>query len=280
MEDKEIECDGIRKKREKLCNEFISNVTLHGFRLIFQEKGFRRIYWLLIMLGSFVLAGLLFGESLIEFIQFKTLTVNGKDYSSKEVDFPTLTLCNFGSLSSKRLKHFPFRITEEDFISSYRYYIGRNANWSYRLFSSKLQAAGAVNLKDVLSLYELNLKDMLDDEVAKQFPLNCEFQKKSCDSRDFKTTISWTFPSLCHQFNYYQVNKPTLKSTKTGRHSGITLLLNLHLQKALNNGPAEGLVVYIHPYGVPHFLDSYSTLIMMETGKLNSIILKEHHVNY
>ena len=45
------ENDNIKEYRKQLCKEFADNITLHGYRQLVTEPGWRKVIWIIIMAG-------------------------------------------------------------------------------------------------------------------------------------------------------------------------------------------------------------------------------------
>ena len=92
------------KNRKEIFEDFISNVTLHGIRFVFEESGIRRLLWIIIMFGATTLSVHLFYEMFQQYIKFATLTVLKTDFSIQEGKFPTVTFCNLNSVHHEKLR--------------------------------------------------------------------------------------------------------------------------------------------------------------------------------
>ena len=211
--------DSLKEKRQILYDNFCSDVTLHGFKQVCQEKGFRRLLWNFIFLGASVMCVLLFYGVTMDYYQYKTyVTTNIFDYDNKDINFPTVTICNKIPLirnGYERLRKI-VNITQQQFEEFHlkyltRYKFGTNGVTDVELrILDALKEQNITEYIDALKLFEINKEDMFNDPVARLFLATASGQndyptcrynyKLSCETNE---TISWR-ESLCFQLNQYK----------------------------------------------------------------------------
>ena len=274
------------KRRKQLINNFNENVTLHGYRYMFQEKGLRKIIWVIITGGALALSVVLFFDLFVNYLKFKSYSVIEKNYNKREADFPTVTLCNLNSVSKSKISKLPVNITAKEFVE-FLQLMQRRTKQSGDVPLKMTRAMGHMkdanitSVKDMMSLYEIDLNDMLNDSVTKSFKNNpCTFETKKCNVNNFSTTMSWDF-STCFQFNSYESeSKTSLISKMAGFRGGLQLFLNIHSNDMINAYfPFQGIAVIIHPYGTPHFLSTFTSTISVSPGSLNVINVGQRRVS-
>ena len=109
------------EERQKLTDDFISNVTLHGYRYLFITKGTRRFIWVIFFIAAILLSFILFFQTMKDYYRYKTFTLTEIDYTIKELEFPTITLCNENAFIETKYNTFPIKeeITLHEFHEMY-----------------------------------------------------------------------------------------------------------------------------------------------------------------
>lgn len=211
--------DGIKGRRKVLFDNFCADVTLHGFKQVCQERGFRRVLWNIIFIGAIVMCVLLFYGVTKDYYLYKTyVTTNIFDFDRKDIDFPTVTICNKIPLIRKGYERVRkiMNITEEEFEEFHLKYLSRykvqtNEESDSKIFHA-LEERNITNYMDALKLFEINQEDMFHNPVSKLFLKSvtdtdyptCRYNYKyDCSVNE---TISWR-ESLCFQINPYERGK-------------------------------------------------------------------------
>lgn len=274
----------VKEYRRKLYEEFTDNLTLHGYRQLVSEKGWRKVSWIIVMLILASFAVYLFFHMLRDFGHKTELEYEIQD-GGLNLSYPTITICtNSPAYTKDSFRNFPLNITEDEFkqfyleeLSSVNHIYNRSAKSEDII--RRLAEHNITSYKDVLELFDNTIEDTTD--VWKQF-INgptCYWGDKPCDLKtDFKETLHWKF-SLCHQWNFYDKNgKP---KTQSSGEETLTMLLNIHARnKLVSFYPFYGLVLYIHPYGTPHQLSSHTDSIGLQSGMFTSVDIGVTEVSY
>ena len=277
-----------KEPKQTIHKKFAEDTTLHGYKYVFEKSGFRRLIWILLMIGSTTLSAILFYGTMKEYIKYNTVIVVGEDFSVTEADFPTVTICNINSVSRNMNVNLPKNQTKEEFISilvrAFPKVSGVNINISdpdVISFFGHIEQLNISSMKDVITMLGINMTVMQKDDALMYFSSqSCTFEGKTCSAKDFKATVSWDI-SLCYKFNFYESNnKEGLKSRMEGLNSGLSLFLNTHTN-ALATGaiPFQGLAVFIHPYGTEHFLSTFTSTFVIQPGSIHLVNVREIQVN-
>ena len=284
----EREIKRAKEPKQTIHKKFAEDTTLHGYKHVFEKSGFRRLIWILLMIGSTTLSAILFYGTIKEYIKYNTVIIVEENFSITEADFPTVTICNLNSIARNMNVNLPKNQSKEEFISilvrAFPKISGVNINISdpdVISFFSHIEQLNITSMKEVITLLDVNMTVMQKDDALKHFSSqSCTFEGKTCSAKDFKATVSWD-TSLCYKFNYYEHNnKQRLKSRMQGLNSGISLFLNTHA-KAMATGavPFQGLAVFIHPYGTAHFLSAYTSTFVIQPGSMHLVYVREIQVN-
>ena len=273
-------CEKIRlhhvsEYRRKLHQEFSDSITLHGYRQVANETGWRRVSWILVMTILTSFAVYLFYQMLLDFGHKTVLEYELQD-GGKDLKFPTITICtNSPAFTKTTYKNFPLNISMKEFK---KFYLEELSSVNYQ-FNTSAESAKIIKqlallnisgYKSILELFDNTIEDTSD--VWKRFTdgPTCYLGNRPCNfSKDFKETLHWKF-SLCHQWNYYD-SKDTAKK-QTASDETLTMLLNIHAgYKLVSYYPFYGLVLYIHPYGTPHHLASHTDSIGLQSGMFTTV---------
>ena len=279
-----IHDDNVKGFRRKLHEDFRSNITLHGYRQLVSETGWRRLSWILVMTILTSFAIYLFFQMLIDY-GYKTVIEYEEEDGLTKMEYPTVTICsNSPAFNEKSLKRFPVDVTIEEFK---RFYIEELSSLNYRYNRSSTSSKILKNLflqnitsyKDISELVENTIFDATD--VWRQFingPI-CYFGQNPCNlTTDFKQTLHWKY-SLCHQWNYYDMKNISRKQTTIDEK--LTLLLNIHTNyKLVSYYPFYGIILFVHPYGTPHYLTPHTESMGLQTGLFTSINIGLKEVTY
>lgn len=268
----------VENKRKVFLTEFASNVTLHGFRYLFEQKGIRRLIWFIITTGCFSFSIVLFYSILKDFLTYKTTTATTTDYDRRKINFPTITLCPINYVSMKKLKSISNSISPKEFMSTFSLLRKEEFDQSHPNVSELLAFLKQNNIstvKEMTRLYELELPEMVDDEIVQKISGGahyCYFERQPCTTENFTTVSTWS-ASLCSQFNGYSENrKVPLEVQSKGLNSGFSMTLNLHTEESIfSDYPFEGIILSVQSFGTPHQMPEYSKNIVLPTGSLSLI---------
>lgn len=272
----------IKEYRRNLRKEFGENITLHGYRQLVTEPGWRRVLWVIIMAGLISFAVYLFYYTLQDF-GHKTVLEHIDEENGIDTNFPTITICgNSPAYSPESFNNFPLNLTIDEYKTFYLEEIS-TFNWRYNSSAKsgkiyeQLFARNITSYKDLINIFENTIYD--STAVWRKFLNNptCYFGDKPCDLLlDFKETLQWKY-SLCHQWNFYHKDNDSKRQRSS--EETLTMLLDIHRDhKLASYYPFYGIVLYIHPYGTPHYLASYTDTIGLQAGMFTTIELSQTQV--
>lgn len=273
----------VKEYRQKLHEEFASNITLHGYRQLVTEKGWRKVTWVFVMSVLTFFAVYLFYNMLVDF-GYKTVLEYEMDESGMYLNFPTLTICsNSPVFTKKSYENFPVNVTLEEYKA---FYLGELSSLSYNMSYNKTMASyiykklASLNIttyQQILSLFENDIDD--SSEIWNQFGPTCFFGKQPCNlKRDVREILHWKF-SVCHQFNYFDIHNKS--KIQTSNDETLMMLLNIHADyKLVSYYPFYGLVLFIHPYGTPHHLTEYTESLGLQNGMFTTINIELTEVGF
>uniref|UniRef100_A0A7M5VAT0 Uncharacterized protein n=1 Tax=Clytia hemisphaerica TaxID=252671 RepID=A0A7M5VAT0_9CNID len=261
----------IQKERYRLFDRFSNDVTIHGFRYMFDQQHWsRRFLWFLLNTLIFALSFLLFYQIIVDFVQYKTTTTLTTLHDDMgEIQFPTITVCPFNSASQTKLQNI-FRSLNMTFDpASHKSIEDPLIKQALAKFVT-LKAANITNLYSVAALYQLNYTDMTSGDIPKQFMQTpCLFYGKGCTTEDFKTVYTWFGSSMCFQFNSFRKHTTSRKPATLSPIEGFTLLLDLKLYDDFSFGfPAQGISITISSYGHPYKVFDGTTSFVSRPGDL------------
>jgi len=285
----EEHCRKIHRKnvaayRSKLHQDFANNVTLHGYRQLVNEKGWRRITWFIVMTGFTSFAIYLFFQTLIDY-GYKTSLEYEEEDGISQLDYPTLTICRnspvhhattFQRLSLNatvdELKDFYLRE-----ISTVSYFY--NSTMSSRRILNTLNLLNYTSYEQIIKAFENTIFDSTDVWRRLLAGAVCYLGDTPCNlTTDFRETLHWEH-SLCHQWNFYDVGRGSKQ--QLGLNQKMTILLNIHSDKKLiSYYPFYGLVLFIHPYGTPHYMTTHTDSMGLQTGIYTSVDIALTEVNF
>lgn len=278
------EKDEVKQYRQELYDDFKNNITIHGYRQLTTETGWRKVSWIIVMTLLTSFAVYLSYHMLLDFGYQTVLEYENEDVGS-HLNYPSITICsNSPVFSEVSYRNFPLNVTIKEFrlfyleeLSSVNYM--HNTSKSSRKILEQLNALNYTTYKSILKLFENTIYDSTD--VWTQFVNGptCYLGDKSCDfDKDFKETLHWKY-SLCHQWNYYDQNKTAKR--QTSNDETLTILLNIHADyKLISYYPFYGIVLYIHPYGTPHYLAEHTESMGLQTGKFTTVDIELTEVSF
>ena len=261
----------IKKERHRLFHQFSNDVTIHGFRYMFDQQHWsRRLVWFFLNTLIFALSFLLFYQIMLDFVQYKTTTTLTTLHNGMgDIQFPTITICPFNSASQTKLQNI-FRAVNMTFDpTSHKPIQDPLVQQALRKFVA-LRSTNINNLYSVGALYQLNFTDMTSGEILKQFmPTPCLFYGENCTEKDFKTVNTWFGSSLCFQFNSFQENTASRKPATLSPIEGFALVLDLKLYDDFSFGfPVQGISITISSYGHPYKVFDGTTSFVSRPGDL------------
>lgn len=239
-EDMEIESCSKRmlKKDDAVFREYIENTTTHGVVRIFSDKSlFRRLFWLLIVLGASV--GCLY--NCIDRIRFLVSEPTSTTISIRRehpINFPAVTFCNLNFLTIDGLNSSGILPLAADVLNLEPEFLGDGG-----LCSSKLSADPSLSGILMEELIKEASNDM--DELLS----NCTFAGKPCRKEDFEPIVT-TF-GLCYTFNA-GLKAPIMQTNGTGIRLGLSIFLNVEQYQYVSSPSLDaGVRVVIHPQSEP-----------------------------
>ena len=259
-----------RERREERFQTFCSDVTLHGFRYLFEGSAVRRCGWVLICLLSFVVSFLLFYNLVEDYLDRKTITSNFVRLQKDLLDFPTITVCPLTSRSASKLHKLSktLNVSMNDYLNFYQNLTTDQA--SQELFSNpkvirimnKLKQNNMTTPSQILFNHHFCGNNTIQNsplsKTLEHGNQGCTFfQGKPCPVERIK--CSEVAPqSVCFKFNWYDINKPSVKSPMSLRYyDGFQMHLDLSdtfnwEEDTLTKSLLHGVVITIEPYGKPY----------------------------
>lgn len=112
---------GTEQIKKERFDTFCSDVTLHGFRYLFEGTPLRRLGWLLVCASMFTISVLLFYNLVEDFYDRKTVTSNFV-VIHPELNFPTITVCPLAPRSKSKLQRLSNRtaISTDDYLKFFQ----------------------------------------------------------------------------------------------------------------------------------------------------------------
>ena len=273
-------------ERRRVFEEFSNNVTLHGFRFIFDSQYHicRRLIWLILICSAIVFAVFLFYEIVIEFSEFKSVTAVSTEYDlSDQIDFPTVTICPLNEvLENKFFKVLENLNTTDHVIQLFRDYgmgaIGMVHDPEILAFHKIIDGHSMEQLeKD----WSLSFSDMTSEENLSPFTTQpCSYYSTGCTEGEFLQITPWFGSRRCLQYNSFVLNKTTRKlPPMTTKNAGLDMFLDLKFDEEFTNEfPVQGARVIISPYGDPGKTADTSTDIFVKPGDRTFIKLRAKKV--
>lgn len=291
MEEMRVEAnkDAIKKNEEdSKWREFYTSSTLHGFRYLFEETGYKRILWIIIFCAAIVGSCYLFFGVIEDFSKLKTITMTKELFTEKPVEFPTLTFCSFNPETKAKIASHQnasdIWSTYEQILSTAKHEkLSMHQKHPKNNFTGKLEKVlrllNVTTLGELSEKFQIDFHDMLHDTTAKKIfeaSSSCYFEGEPCNSTSFRKVLTEHF-GLCYEFNYFVPGEPPKTTSKVGY--GLKLFANIHADRvAWDRHLFNGIAVLIHPYGSPA-TSHYSIKAMLPVGTSNSIGLSTSHVN-
>ena len=100
-------------QRRLLFKDFRENVTMHGFRFLFEGSLLRRFIWFLITSTITAFVVILFYNLLFDYLEHKTVTNYDIEYVDR-LDFPTVSICPLNTVSNRKLQNLRGNLTTGD----------------------------------------------------------------------------------------------------------------------------------------------------------------------
>lgn len=275
----------VQKERAKLFEDFVSGVTLHGFRFMFDDKHcVRRFIWFILISSLFSCSVYLFHGIVRDYAQFKTVTVMTKEHNlAKEIEFPTITVCPFNSKSETKLREtLKFLNLPGDFINmmdgmepSDIFFDPQMGPLIEQLVKSN------TSVSTLMTLYELNYNDWTSGNIVSTISNPpCQFFGNVCTEQDFKRARTWHSKNDCLQFNGFNkttgARKPILYSEGT---QGLNLVLDLHNDDEFSPlVNLQGAIVTFSSYGYPYKVLERTKAINLHPGQMTFLKLSTKKV--
>lgn len=262
--------------------EFYTAVTVHGFCHIFEEKGIKRLIWIILTGLCVVLSFYLVQGIFLDHLKLRTVAISRENFSQGELPFPTFSMCPFNSFrykrSSQEIANDNGKNIFEDLRQKYLHNESEFKDLSRKL-NETLTNLGKSSILEFLQLFELSMDEVIKNPVIDAIDAkSCMFNGQPCDASNF--TIVYPINEnhgYCYQFNAYKVGeKPRITSASTG----LKLILNIRtdLPVLVQERPFHGMAIFIHPFGSP-VTKAYSAFIPVSPGTLNTLFMKKTEVS-
>ena len=270
-----------KQKFKAQWKEFHTTVAVHGFRHIFEEKGIKRLIWIILSGFCVVLSFYLVQGIFLDYSKLRTVAISREIFSHGELLFPTISMCPYNSFKYKRLSQEMVNENGKNTFEALRQ--SHLQEDEYDNFSRKLNETltnlGKSSILEFLQLFELSMDEMIKNPVIDAIDAkSCMFNGQPCDPSNF--TIVYPINEnygYCYQFNAYKVGE---KSRTTSASMGLKLVLNIRtdLPVLIQETPYHGMAVFIHPFGSP-LNKAYSAFVPVSPGTLNTLFMKKTEVS-
>ena len=270
-------------KCEELLQEFYSNVTLHGFRFLFEGHWFRKLIWFIIISGVFAFSCYSFIDLLEQYLRHATQTQTKKVFKENFFEFPTITFCPLSTMSKKKLEKLPFNYTLDWFTDTEK--AARKTNASKKFFSD-LNGIGVDNLIDFYSLFHVGFEDLISSDVIDQFQVysnafygqSLYWDLPNSFKKKLWKNIPGFSPLLCFQFNSLSKEIERLSANNTNNYfDGLFVFFDLGGIDFDYN--FSGMIVMVTDYGDNDDVKPSNTYISVSPGENTFIKLTERQVS-
>ena len=273
---------GNQKGKAKLkakWKDLYSSCSFDGFHYIFDERGFLRIFWLIIVLAATALAIVLSYGVIEDYYNYTTSTSIEEVLTNSQVEFPTVTICNLNAVSKKKIEKFSYNLTVDEITEFYQSIKEGhfNASKGHKVLD-ELKANGVTSLGDVLKHFEYTFEELIEDPVLKNIAAKpCLFKDRECTKDEFTEVISANY-GLCYQFNSIYLERNRLYANQAGEGGGLRLILSIDEEDLLvSDVPFTGLQVFIHPFGEP-FESAVAKRVPISPGSMNFVHIEFRQV--
>ena len=220
----------------KLKKSFIislETLSIHGLPNIIKKKNkIIRAWWILLTMTSSILSIYFIRQILIEYYRYN-VTTEMRIVDSNEIEFPTITICEFNQLSTiESYNDFNYLFDILNHSDSINLILHVIHGW--KIFSNQPE----LNVNE-RKKYSKSIDKMLR---------SCYFNNQKCTHHDFKWLFNENFAN-CYQFNSYLLNNVSKRMmvNRLGPINGLKLILNLTLPDEIERyGLKKGVYVSIN----------------------------------
>ena len=237
-------------KRPESFTTFMGGTTLHGARFLFEGNAFRRLLWLAALCVSFAFCMYQFHTMMECFFQWRFST-QITTIDSNSLAFPTVTLCNFNPLNTRRYKmdraknpnQTKERLEQEILALANLFSFGYDPS---RKFFGLLSDFLFDRNRKFATMYSQELSHQIDEMLLPAHLNPCTLSGVRCDARNFTNFTSFLY-GQCYSINSGQYS-PLIMTTRPGTRDGLRLLLNIEQASYIPSlrNPVVGLKVVVH----------------------------------
>ena len=253
-----------------------SYTSIHGLPFAYGYVGPRRGIWLLLFFCSLGLSVLLVTITIKEYLSHKATTAITYDFDVEKLDFPSVTICNFNALSTKKFQKHNSSVAEMMRHRILPHHSTPNFSHPEHIEEQKQYKNANLSVAQMLRSHGLTIDELLNDtKLTSSFPKTCIFKKKSCKSKVFSTSL--TSLGLCHIFNQHDTSSMPLRVSMAGTRNGLMLYMTIHADDVLPGNLLTGLKVHVHPVGTPS-LNIKNDGFSLQPGTFNIITVRQKQV--
>ena len=237
-------------KRPESFATFMGGTTLHGARFLFEGSAFGRLLWLAALCVSFGCCMYQFHTMMECFFRwpFSTQIIT---IDNNVLAFPTVTLCNFNPLNTRRYKmaraQNPNRTKErldQEILAM--------ANLFTLKYDPSRKSLGLLGdfvfdrNRKFATMYSQELSHQIEEMLLPADLTPCTLSGVHCDARNFTNFTNFLY-GQCYSINSGQYSS-LIMTTRPGTRDGLRLLLNIEQASYIPSlrNPVVGLKVLVH----------------------------------
>uniref|UniRef100_A0A7M5V5Y4 Uncharacterized protein n=2 Tax=Clytia hemisphaerica TaxID=252671 RepID=A0A7M5V5Y4_9CNID len=256
-----------------LFKDFCQNVTMHGFRFLFEGSFLRRFIWFLITSTITAFVVVLFYNLLFDYLEHKTVTVNDfEDVAT--LQFPTVSICPLNTISNRKLQELKGNLTTDEI----KYFIdgvikNKTNSTVYKKVMSIINKEGINTYMELLNAYMNSYEDFADTKLIRTIfdkggekqnqSISCDFYERPCNKSDF-VIVEYLPKMLCFDFNTYQKGNPGLTIRSNGYFNGFSLTFDLSDIKKIS--VLDGFYLEMTSYGNTFGMNTDNEIISVNPG--------------
>ena len=248
-----------KNKIQALWSQFLNDCTLHGFHYCFgahNNPPFRRIIWILLLLGAFALFFEKCTESVINFFEYPFTTTTLLIYENSLI-FPAISLCNYNDARMSKM----------------------NGTLMHEIYVRKLRGENVTHLQPLLSGAKIQEALSGSAHSHSEMITLCKWNEDfNCSHKNF-TVFKNAYGDVCYTFNSGRNKKP-LVSFNTGEKKGLQLQIDVQHYDYYFGVNSAGFKVILHDQEeTPVRMQGYSvapgftTYIELKKRQVSSFLL-------
>ena len=247
--------------------------------------------WLISLILAIILVTVLFRNTVLDYLNYKTYIETEYQEDIKGLPFPTMTLCFSDNFVDHKFQNFPGNVSLDQYKRLFS--VIHMDKTIEREDIALFEGLNISSYEDLVRSFHLTLEDTVLYDTSKifnhdQHGEHCSFSKQKCTIEDLKLVWQIMGAQSCLQFNSYSPIRIPREQTKA--YSPFRVYLDV---RAKENGiffpPGvyryRRMVLYIHPYGTPHEIyygkdgnDVFMERLYVYPGTLHKFRMSFHEV--